>query len=180
MNRTCLVVALASWTLSNATAWAGNGECGDNCAAGITIRNLLCMSCEELEATYRGGTAPQALSGKFRGTVIVAPGSRANLTMSHASRLMWQGKVFAPNCGLAVNRFFGVRVVKGQVAPGESWMDGGPALILDYRQTSHIYANVRDEIRQIAPGLYLGAMYEESCECARFKMYFVLESTCCK
>jgi hypothetical protein len=100
--------------------------------------------------------------------------------MSHASRLIWQGKVFAPNRALVVNRFLGVRVVKGQVAQGESWMDGQPALILDYCQTSYVYADVRDEIRQVTPGLCLGAMYER-CGCvARFKRFFVLETACCE
>jgi hypothetical protein len=133
------------------------------------------MSCEELEAIYRNGTVPPVLCGKVRGTVIVAPGSRANRAISNGSRLMWQGKVFKPQCGMAVNKFFGLRLIKGRVSTGESWLDGAPSLILDYRDTSIVYGNVRDEIRQVAPGIYLGAMLEQhGCE-AEFKMFFVLE-----
>ena len=41
-------------------------------------------------------------------------------------------------------------------------MDGQPATILDYSETSHLYANYRDEIRQVGPGLFLGAMYSRT------------------
>ena len=76
-----------------------------------------------------------------------------------AARLLWQGKVFEPDESTAVNRFFGMRVIRGQLYQGPSWLDGGPSLVLDYSQTSRIYADNRDEIRQIAPGLFLGLMY---------------------
>ena len=57
----------------------------------------------------------------------------------------------------------------------ESWRDGGPALILDYSQTSLLYAPYRDEIRQIAPGLYLGLMFDRNTCPPKLKMYFALE-----
>ena len=75
---------------------------------------------------------------------------------------MWQGKVFEPGQTSAVNRFFGMRLVRAQVYQGPSWLDGQPSLILDYSQTSRVYANNRDEIRQVAPGLFLGLMYDRT------------------
>jgi hypothetical protein len=144
----------------------------------LTASALLRLCLPELESIYRNGSVPDVPDGKLRGTVVVAPRGNTNRTMSRASRLLWQGKVFDQQCSEAVNKFFGMRLIKGQLSEGESWLDGKPALILDYRGTSLIYANVRDEIRQVAPGLYLGVMFEESCCGANFKTFFILESPC--
>jgi hypothetical protein len=88
---------------------------------------------------------------------------------------VWQGKVFGPCPDAAVNRFFGARMIHARVGYGPSWRDGQPALILDYQDTSWVYARNRDEIRQVAPGVYLGLMYARAEPAPRFKMYFVLE-----
>ena len=76
-----------------------------------------------------------------------------------ARALVWQGKVFDPAEPLAVNRFFGLPMIRAQVYQDRSWLDGAPALVLDYSRTSRVYAQYRDEIRQVAPGLFLGLMY---------------------
>ena len=55
-------------------------------------------------------------------------------------------------------------------------MDGRPSLILDYQNSSLVYRNVRDEIRQVGPGLYLGAMFDRSKNPPALTMYFVLET----
>jgi hypothetical protein len=183
MRQNWIATFVASWVfLNSVVALAADDALGtDESGSCLTVNRLLRMSCGELESIYQNAAMPAVPDGKLRGTVIVAPGSVANPAVSKASRLMWQGKVFDPNCGIAVNKFFGVRIVKGQVSLGESWMDGQPALILDYRQTSRVYAGVRDEIRQIAPGLFLGVMYEceRGCCSAKFKMFFVLETPSC-
>ncbi|HEY2159561.1 MAG TPA: hypothetical protein VGH33_28310, partial [Isosphaeraceae bacterium] len=75
----------------------------------------------------------------------------------------------------AVNKFFGVRSVPGRLYQAESWRDGQPALILDYQETSRIYRNNSDEIRQVGPGLYLGLMYARTSPEPTLKMYFALE-----
>jgi hypothetical protein len=177
------VCRIGSFAIATALLTASISHADDENASGpspaapcVTARSLLCMSCTELEALYQSGSMPQAPDGKVRGTVIVAPGSNANRAMSKASRVMWQGKVFDAQCQSAVNKFFGLRIVRAQVYSGDSWMDGRPALILDYRDTSLVYANVRDEVRQVAPGLYLGAMYEEHRCNTQFKMFFILET----
>ena len=142
----------------------------------VTVCQLVHSCPEELDAIYRGGTAPSTLSGKVRGTAIPSPGSCFGPARSKATKVVWQGKVFDPCCGTATNKFFGLPAVKANVYAGESWMDGKPALILDYSQTSLVYRNMRDEIREVAPGLYLGLMYEDDCCCRRLKMYFVQET----
>jgi hypothetical protein len=89
---------------------------------------------------------------------------------------MWQGKIFDESGNSAVNKFFGLKVIRANVYCAESWRDGRPALILDYSETSRLYAPYRDEIREVAPGLYLGLMYERTSPAPKLKMYFVLEA----
>src|SRR4051794_34552007 len=93
-------------------------------------------------------------------------------TMSRAARVVWQGKVFSDDGASAVNRFFGAKVIRGNVYQGKSWLDGRPSLVLDYQGTSLLYGRYRDEIRQVAPGLYLGVMYTRTSKGVEFNKYF--------
>ena len=119
---------------------------------GLTIDQLLAMTPSQIESVYRLGTAVAIPPGRVRGTALLAPGTRRAHLVSRGARLMWQGKVFEPGETTAVNRFFGLHIIRGQLYEGPSWLDGRPSLILDYSQTSRIYADNRDEIRQVAPG----------------------------
>ena len=95
--------------------------------------------------------------------------------MALGTRVVWQGKVFEDGGITAVNRFFGLPMFRAQVYQGPSWLDGAPSLVLDYSQTSRIYAQNRDEIRQVAPGLFLGLMYGKTQPQPTLRMYFALE-----
>jgi hypothetical protein len=141
----------------------------------ITDDRLLRMSRPELDALYRQGAAVAMPPGRVRGTALLAPGTRRNGAMALGTRLVWQGKVFEPTEGSAVNRFFGLPMVRAQVSQDQSWLDGAPALILDYSRTSRVYAQYRDEIRQVAPGLFLGLMYARTAPQPTLRMYFALE-----
>jgi hypothetical protein len=95
--------------------------------------------------------------------------------MAAGARLVWQGKVIRPEEARAVNRFLGIRSVAGVLEVGPSWFDGGPSLVLDYEGTSWVYANYRDEIRQVGPGLWLGFMYDRTKRPYERVMMFALE-----
>jgi hypothetical protein len=142
----------------------------------VTVDQLLGMTHAEIENVYRQGTAVAIPAGRVRGTALLAPGTRRARVVSRGSRLLWQGKVIEADETTAVNRFFGVRVIRGQLYQGQSWLDGGPSLVLDYSQTSRIYADNRDEIRQVAPGLFLGLMYNRTTSPPELLMYFALET----
>jgi len=137
---------------------------------------LLEMCPAELEALYRQGCVAAIPGGPIKGTALLASGTHHAHTLSRGSRLIWQGKVIEPCQNTAVNRFFGHSIIRGQVYQGQSWHDGGPALILDYGQTSCLYKNNRDEIRQVAPGLYLGLMHDRTKAPPKLVMYFALEA----
>jgi hypothetical protein len=145
------------------------------CAPGLTMEHLIRMSPCQLEQLYAHGVLAPIPAGKIRGQALLNPGTKLAVPTSHASRLIWQGKIFHTDGCTAINRFFGVRAIKANVYVAESWRDGCPALILDYSQTSLLYKPYRDEIRQVAPGLYLGLMFDRTTCPVKLKMYFALE-----
>jgi hypothetical protein len=157
--------------------WLGGLEArGQTPQPAVTLDHLLGMTPAQIENVYRQGTAVAIPAGRVRGTALLAPGTRRARVVSRGARLLWQGKVFEQGEATAVNRFFGVRMIRGQLYQGPSWLDGGPSLVLDYSQTSRIYADNRDEIRQIAPGLFLGLMYNRTTSPPELQMYFALET----
>jgi hypothetical protein len=78
---------------------------------------------------------------------------------------------------MLVNQWCGFQAVHARVCYGLSWLDGRPSIIMDYEGISPlVWAHVRDEIREVAPGLYLGIMFRRtSCE-SEMKLFFVLEA----
>jgi hypothetical protein len=144
-----------------------------------SLEQLARMSWPELECVYRQsppGTIPQ---GYLRGRAIYRPGAPLTGTRSKLTHLLWHGKDFCSADGTLINQWCGVRAIRARVELGPSWLDGEPSIIMDYHGMSRVWADVRDEIRQVAPGLYLGAMYRRGSPCPRFKMFFVLEAQTC-
>ena len=145
-------------------------------APAVSPDGIVRMSSWQLEQLYRAAPAGQLPRGRVRGIPLVAPGSAMGPAASRAGRLIWQGKVFDADGASAVNRFFGVRAVRGKVYQGASWLDGRPSLVLDYQGTSLVYGRYRDEIRQVAPGLYLGVMYARTQPQPTLTRYFAFEA----
>jgi hypothetical protein len=134
------------------------------------------MSPAQLDALYRAAAPGPQPRGRVRGVPIVSPGRALGPAMSKAARVVWQGKVFRDDGTTAVNRFFGVRAVAGNLSYAPSWLDGRPSLVLDYQGTSLVYGRYRDEIRQVAPGLYLGVMFARTASGPEFTRYFAFET----
>jgi len=59
----------------------------------------------------------------------------------------------------------------------ESWFDGKEAIILDYSKTSLVAHWIRDEIREVAPGLYLGIVYWDHDKILNFSLKFPVAGT---
>jgi len=146
-----------------------------SCVTNMALNKLVKMNPCELERLYARGCLEPIPAGKVRGQALLNPGTALAVPSSRVSRIAWQGKIFHEDGQTAINRFFGMRLIRANVYNGESWRDGRPALILDYSQTSLLYAPYRDEIRQIAPGLYLGLMFDRNVCPPKLKMYFALE-----
>ena len=74
---------------------------------------------------------------------------------------LWQGKIFDPVGHCLRNRItvFSLIAIKAEVKPSQSWLDGRDCILIDYSKTSLVASFIRDEIRLVAPGLYLGQVY---------------------
>ncbi len=131
------------------------------------IKKWLGMSREELDKVYKdcnkSGTIPQ---GEMRGTAILAGSPFSKLVAAFARLFAWQGKVFDifaadSSAGVLVNKvtFFSLSFIVAKVYRENSWMDGRETIVIDYSKTSFLFAKVRDEIREIEPGIYLGKVW---------------------
>jgi hypothetical protein len=125
-------------------------------------QQLLAMSQAQLDDLFRSSPAGDIPNGSANGTAIIAPGTVYSATIAEAINLFgWQGKVFDAANGFLKNRIlaFGVEAIIAKVYKGPSWLDGGECIVLDYSQTSIVAKHIRDEIRLISPGFYLGKVY---------------------
>jgi hypothetical protein len=128
----------------------------DSCA-------LMRMSQAELDALFKNSPAGGGIpDGEGRGTAVICPGTWRARCLAWLVRVFWwQGKVFNAAKGMLINRvsFLSVKAIKAQVYKDASWVDGKEAVILDYSKTSFVARPIRDEIREVAPGLYLGVVF---------------------
>jgi hypothetical protein len=144
----------------------------------LTFERLTCMSWAELEALYRGAGPGEVPVGFVRGRTLYHPCTPLAHARTKVANRLWKGKHFCPDDATLINQWPGFRAIRADVYPGESWLDGQPAHILDYADKSFIWRDVRDEMRQVGPGLYVGAMYVRDCPTPRLKTLFVLEQVC--
>jgi hypothetical protein len=121
----------------------------------------------ELDAIYQKCESAGAIpTGEMRGTAIVAGAYFARLYARFARLFGWQGKVFDiftadGSAGVLVNKVtpFSLTFVVAKVYRDESWMDGKETIVIDYSRTSFLFRKVRDEIREVEPGVYLGKVW---------------------
>ena len=75
--------------------------------------------------------------------------------------LLWRGKVVNARKGRLKNLISALSVpaIAAAVYKQDSWYDGKPCIVLDYSKTSLVAHMVRDEIREVAPGVYLGLVF---------------------
>ncbi len=140
-----------------------------------TVEQLLQMSQADLDALFTASEAGPIPDGEADGTAIIAPGTPFSPTIaSFVNHFAWQGKVFDAKAGELKNRIlpFGWNAIVARVYPGPSWLDGKDCIVLDYSQTSLAAHWVRDEIRLIGPGLYLGKVYWDKARLIDFCLKF--------
>lgn len=139
---------------------------------------------EQLDEIFRNATAGTMPNGEGEGTAIVAPGSAVSDTIAKFVHLFsWKGKVFTPDPvdpqrATLKNRLLllGTKAIIAQVYKSESWLDQKECIVLDYSQTSIVAQWIRDEIREISPGVYLGVVFwGKEKEHARKLIHFALK-----
>lgn len=119
-----------------------------------------------LDEVYRNANAGAIPEGDTRGTAIVAGSFFAKLYARLARLFAWQGKVFdlygpGKEVGILVNKVspFGLGFIVAKVYKDASWMDGRETIVIDYGSTSFLARMIRDEIREVEPGVYLGKVW---------------------
>jgi hypothetical protein len=128
----------------------------------VTGADLMKMSQAQLDDLYKGLIAGPIPDGDSRGTALFFPGTFLCKALAWTVRsLNWKGKVFNAAAGTLVNKVsaFGFKAIKANVYFDASWLDGNECIVLDYSRTSLVARKVRDEIRMVAPGLYLGKVF---------------------
>lgn len=141
----------------------------------VDVPELLRTSQDDLDSLFRRSEPGEIPSGEGEGTVLVAPGTElAGPAAKLVHYLVWQGKVFDPVKGELRNEIlpFGVKAVRAKVYLDASWLDGKQAIVLDYSHTSLVAHWIRDEIRLVGPGVYLGVVYWDKTKVLHFALKF--------
>jgi hypothetical protein len=126
------------------------------------VQKLLTMSQEQLDALFTASPAGEIPDGEAEGTAIVAPGTAYSANIAKfISNFAWQGKIFDAKKGVLRNKILplGLNAIIAKVYKANSWLDGKECIVLDYSETSLLAQWIRDEIREISPGVYLGKVY---------------------
>jgi hypothetical protein len=139
-----------------------------------TSAQLLAMSAQQLDDLFGSSPAGNIPNGEAEGTAIIASGTVFSKEIADIISLFgWKGKTFDAAHGTLRNRLlaFGIDAIVAEVYKGNSWFDNKECVVLDYSKTSIVASHIRDEIRQIGPGIYLGIVFWEN----KRTIYFALQ-----
>ena len=163
-----------------------------------TLNKLAAMSSDELQTLYEAGTVTaslEALTGRpdCRMLAVRGPAGRgpvADLLRAFAKshRFPWAGKSFDAvddENGEGINRvrLLGLRnwfPFKTRFEP--SAVDGKPCILLDYALPENPWAirHIRDELREVSPGVFLGPAMWENRGKATTILFFAVDNSSAK
>jgi hypothetical protein len=144
----------------------------------LDLAQLIQMSQAQLDELFRTSPAGDIPQGEGKGTAIIAPGTElSEIAAKFIHLFAWQGKVFDPAAGILRNKILpvGLQAIIAKVYKDKSWFDEKECIVLDYSQTSLIAHWIRDEIREVSPGLYLGIVYWDKAKLINFALVFPQE-----
>ena len=140
-----------------------------------TATQLLAMSQKQLDDLFSASPAGDLPNGEAEGTAIIASGTVFGPEIAALINIFtWKGKTFDAAHGTLTNRIlaFGLNAIVAEVYKASSWFDNNECIVLDYSKTSLVANHVRDEIREIAPGTYLGLVYWDKDRAIHFSLQF--------
>ena len=132
---------------------------------GITAADpssLVDETTDVLGELFGAGTAGAIPDGRGKGTVLLGTGGRAaRVAAALCYALAWRGKVVNARQGRLRNILtpLSIKAIEAAVYKQDSWYDGERCIVLDYSKTSLLARMIRDEIREIAPGVFLGLVF---------------------
>ncbi len=140
-----------------------------------TAAQLIAMSQQQLDDLFTASPSGDIPNGEANGTAIIASGTVFSAEIAEVINIFgWKGKTFDAAHGTLMNRItaFGVNAIVAEVYKTASWFDGKECIVLDYSKTSLVAEHVRDEIREISPGMYLGLVYWKQTRTIHFALQF--------
>ncbi len=159
-------------------------------ASALVLDDLLALGPAELAVLYTQASTPALaeVAGDLRGRMLattVLRGLPAQLARAWASseRFVWRGKSFAPRAaaeGEGINRVIDdrLRLFRFETFIGPSRAGPFEALQLDYDLPSNPFfiRAIKDELRELRPGLWLGQAYLRARGRETLVLYFGLTS----
>jgi hypothetical protein len=145
----------------------------------MDVKELLKKSNAELDTLFRSLESGVIPDGAAKGTAILAPGTSYTDELAElVSIFAWQGKVFDAKRGVLRNKIlpFGINAIVATVYKDKSWLDQKECIVLDYSETSLVAKWVRDEVRIISPGFYLGKVYWDGKPAIHFALEFAKQA----
>ena len=141
----------------------------------VGTADLFGMSGAELDQLFGASPAGPIPNGAAKGMAIIAPGTPFCAEIADIINIFaWQGKTFDAQHGVLTNKLLpiGLNAIVAEVYQGPSWYDQKDCIVLDYSKTSLLAHWIRDEIRLIAPSLYLGRVYWDQTPLIHFSLQF--------
>lgn len=142
----------------------------------VTAQSIAALPRDEVDQLFREGEVGQIPDGDAVGTAIIFPANPIEPLLERiVQSLAWSGKVVSARTRDLKNKIspLGFQAIAADVYTGHSWFDGADCIVLDYSKRSFVAKLVRDEIRRVAPGLYLGLVYWGN----KRLIYFTLQFT---
>jgi hypothetical protein len=139
------------------------------------LPQLLSLSQAQLDDIFTNSPPGEIPNGDAQGTAIIASGTKYSAEIATLiNHFAWQGKVFDAQKGVLKNKIlpFGLNAIIAKVYKDKSLLDGKDCIVLDYSETSLVAHWIRDEIRLIGPGFYLGKVYWDKKPLFDFSLQF--------
>lgn len=154
--------------------------CRADTASCLTMKDLQKMSACELGELYAVSEVGTPFSGPMEGKILIITDAKFPKLRAKFQNIAWKGKNAQPD-GTFVNRWVGgIEKIGSRYEIAPSWVDGKPAIVVEYPSDTKLLWNMRDEVREVAPGLYMGPIYDR-CPCPKFRGYLAIQATCgCK
>jgi hypothetical protein len=165
-------------------------------AADLDLDALAGRSYDALAELYRTARRPASMrdaDGPLRGRMLAVraidalPAGRLLRAFAGSRAFLWDGKTFSARSddeGAGINRIkIAGALGRQSLFPfatrfGSSELDGGPTLILDYDlpENPPWIRRIHDEIREVAPGLFLGPAMWKGARSATTLLWFALDA----
>ena len=138
------------------------------------MEQLQGLSCDELLDLFRHSDMGRPLVGVTRGRLLVSTDKHFPRFKVRLANMVWRGKT-AEEGGYFINRWIGNHTfIDSHYVIGPSWVDGRPAILVEYPPGTPLFANLHDELREISPGLYLAPLFDR-CPCPKLRGVIALQ-----